>query len=123
MHDIAEFLASVSPFDALSSEDLEAVSDQAEIEFFAAGAVIVAQGAPPLDAVRVVRRGGVEVVVDDAVIDLLGEGDVLGYASMLAGLPATVGFRAAEDTLAYRDRKSTRLNSSHFVPSRMPSSA
>jgi CBS domain-containing protein len=61
----------------------------------------VAQGAPPLDAVRVVRRGGVEVVVDDAAIDLLGEGDVLGYASMLAGLPATVGFRAAEDTLTY----------------------
>ena len=25
--------------------------------------------------------------------------------------------------LAERDRKSTRLNSSHFVPSRMPSSA
>ncbi len=51
---------------------------------------------------RVVRRGGVEVVVDDEPIDLLGEGDVFGYASMLAGLPATVGFRAAEDTLAYR---------------------
>ena len=102
MHDIAEFLARVSPFDALSDADLDAVSDEAEIEFFAAGAVIVPQGAPPLDAVRVVRRGGVEVVVDDAVIDLLGEGDVLGYASMLAGLPATVGFRAAEDTLTYR---------------------
>jgi CBS domain-containing protein len=102
VHDIAEFLAHVPPFDALRGEELEALSDQAEIEFFAAGALIVAQGAPPLDAVRVVRRGGVEVVVDDAVIDLLGEGDVLGYASMLAGLPATVGFRAAEDTLAYR---------------------
>ena len=102
MHDIAEFLSTVPPFDALDAEDLEAVAEQAEIEFFAAGAVIVAQGAPPLDAVRVVRRGGVEVVVDDAPIDLLGEGDVLGYASMLAGLPATVGFRAAEDTLAYR---------------------
>ena len=102
MHDIAEFLAQVSPFDALADGDLETVSAEAEIEFFAAGAQIVAQGAPPLDAVRVVRRGGVEVVVDDAVIDLLGEGDVLGYASMLAGLPATVGFRAAEDTLAYR---------------------
>jgi CBS domain-containing protein len=102
VHDIAEFLATVPPFDALDAEGLEAIAAQAEIEFFAAGAVIVAQGAAPLDAVRVVRRGGVEVVVDDAPIDLLGEGDVLGYASMLAGLPATVGFRAAEDTLAYR---------------------
>jgi CBS domain-containing protein len=102
VHDIAEFLAQVSPFDALADGDLEAVSREAEIEFFAAGSVIVAQGAPPLDAVRVVRRGAVEVVVDDAVIDLLSVGDVLGYASMLAGLPATVGFRAAEDTLAYR---------------------
>jgi CBS domain-containing protein len=102
VHDIAEFLATVPPFDALDAEGLEAIAAQAEIEFFAAGAVIVAQGAAPLDAVRVVRRGGVEVVVDDASIDLLGEGDVLGYASMLAGLPATVGFRAAEDTLAYR---------------------
>ncbi len=102
VHDIAEFLATVTPFDTLGTEDLEAVAAQAQIEFFAAGAIIVAQGAAPLDAVRVVRRGGVEVVVDEAVIDLLGEGDVLGYASMLAGLPATVGFRAAEDTLAYR---------------------
>jgi CBS domain-containing protein len=102
VHDIAEFLANVTPFDALEAEDLAAVARQAEIEFFAAGAIIVAQGAAPLDAVRVVRRGGVEVVVDDVPIDLLGEGDVFGYASMLAGLPATVGFRAAEDTLAYR---------------------
>lgn len=101
MHDIAEFLAEVPPFDALPPEELAAIAREAEIEFFAAGAVIVPQGAPPLEAVRVVRRGGVEVVVDDAVIDLLGEGDVLGYQSMLAGLPATVGFRAAEDTLAY----------------------
>ncbi len=102
MHDIAEFLASVPPFDVLSAEDLDAVAAQAEIEFFAAGSIIVAQGAPPLDAIRVVRRGGVEVVVDGAPIDLTGEGDVFGYASMLAGLPATVGFRAAEDTLTYR---------------------
>ena len=102
MHDIAEFLADVTPFDALERADLEAVAAQAEIEFFAAGAIIVAQGAAPLDAVRVVRRGGVEVVVDDAPIDLIGEGDVFGYASMLAGLPSTVGFQAAEDTLTYR---------------------
>jgi CBS domain-containing protein len=102
VHDIAEFLSTVTPFDALDADDVAAVAREAEIEFFAAGAIIVAQGAPPLDAVRVVRRGGVEVVVDDAPIDLLGEGDVFGYASMLAGLPATVGFRAAEDTLVYR---------------------
>ena len=34
-----------------------------------------------------------------------------------------VGRVAPEDTRIYRDRKSTRLNSSHEIPSRMPSSA
>ena len=33
------------------------------------------------------------------------------------------GFRLAHDISSYRDRKSTRLNSSHIQKSRMPSSA
>jgi CBS domain-containing protein len=102
MHDIATFLHGYPPFDALSEEDLAAVAGAVEIEFFAAGALISPQGATPADSVRVVRRGAVELVVDDRPFDLLGEGEAFGHASMLSGLPQALGARAAEDTLLYR---------------------
>ena len=39
------------------------------------------------------------------------------------GLDRLIGERQAESLASYRDRKSTRLNSSHIQKSRMPSSA
>ena len=42
---------------------------------------------------------------------------------LLLFLCLTLGVAYAQDTLRVRDRKSTRLNSSHNVISRMPSSA
>jgi CBS domain-containing protein len=101
MHDIAQFLARHPPFSELDPDDLEVIATRAEIEFFAAGSLIVPQGAAT-GGVRVVRRGAVEVLDDNRPIDLLGEGEVFGYAAMLSGLPATVGARAAEDTIVYR---------------------
>jgi CBS domain-containing protein len=101
MHEIAEFIARHPPFTALAPNEVEAISAQAEIEYFPAGALIMAQGAA-LDAVRVVRRGAVEILDDDRPIDLLGPGEVFGYTAMLSGLPSSVGARAAEDTLTYR---------------------
>jgi CBS domain-containing protein len=102
VHDVATFLREYPPFDALSDDDLATVSRAVEIEFFAVGALISAQGATPADSVRVVRRGAVELVVDDRPFDLLGEGEAFGHASMLSGLPQSLGARAAEDTLLYR---------------------
>jgi CBS domain-containing protein len=54
-----------------------------------------------VDYLRVVRSGAVELVLDGAVLDLMGPGELFGHASMLSGLPPGFEARAAEDTLCY----------------------
>ena len=78
------------------------VAAAAEVEFHRAGATIFSQGAGPVEHLRVVRRGAVEIVFDGRMLDLLGEGELFGHASMLSGLPTGFEARAAEDTLCYR---------------------
>ena len=102
VHEIAEFLRRHAPFDALSEEEADALAASVEIEFFAAGATIRPQDGSPGASVRVVRTGAVELVARDTVLDLLGEGDLFGHASMLSGLPSEFAARAHEDTLVYR---------------------
>ena len=74
----------------------------AEIEFHAAGATILAQGAEPVEHVRVVRTGAVALLDRGRMLDLLGEGELFGHASMLSGLPTGFAVQAHEDTLCYR---------------------
>lgn len=72
MHDVATFLREHPPFDALTPDELAAVARAVEIEFFASDALISPQGSTRADSVRVVRRGAVELIVDDRPFDLLG---------------------------------------------------
>jgi CBS domain-containing protein len=101
MHDVAEFLSSHEPFRELDEAALEDLAQRVEVEFFAAGATILAQGGRSQDRIRVVRRGTVELVDGDRVLDLLGEGEMFGHPSMLSGLPTGFEVRAAEDALCY----------------------
>ncbi len=101
MHDIAEFLGGRDPFSGLDEAALEALAAKTEVEFFPAGTTIVPQGRLSQGRVRVIRRGSVELIDRDAVVDLLGEGEMFGHPSVLSGLPAKYGARAREDTLCY----------------------
>jgi CBS domain-containing protein len=49
----------------------------------------------------VIRRGAVEILDDGRLIDLMGEGEVFGTLSVLAGFSPTATVRAHEDTLCY----------------------
>jgi len=100
--EVARFLHEYPPFDALDSGELERVAAAAEPEFHPAGATIFQQGAEPVEHLRVVRTGAVEIALDGHVLDLLGEGELFGHASMLSGLPTGFEARAAEDTACYR---------------------
>jgi CBS domain-containing protein len=102
MHDIVEFLRQYAPFDDLADGALEGLAGSAEVEFFPAETTIFQRGVGPMDHVRVVRRGTVELVDDGRVLDLLGEGELFGHPSMLSGLPTGFEARAGEDTLCYR---------------------
>ncbi len=100
--EVLEFLRAHPPFDALPAGDVEPLARASEIEFFLAGATIFSQSARPVEHLRVVRTGAVEIVLDGRVLDLLGPGELFGHASMLSGLPPGFAARAAEDTLCYR---------------------
>ena len=50
----------------------------------------------------VVRRGAVELLDGTRVVDLLGEGEMFGHASLLSEWPTALAVRAVEDTLCYR---------------------
>ncbi len=100
--DVVDFLHSRAPFDALEVTDVERVAASVEVEFWLAGATIFSQGPQPIEHLRVVRTGAVEIVLEDRVLDLLGPGELFGHASMLSGLPPGFAARAQEDTLCYR---------------------
>jgi CBS domain-containing protein len=102
MHDIAEFLGHHPPFDSLDGETLERVAASAEIEFHAAGTAILESAQETSRFAYVVRRGSVELLIDGRLLDLLGEGEMFGFASLLEEAPLGFVARAAEDTLVYR---------------------
>jgi len=100
--DIAGFLGSFPPFDAVGADDLARIAAVAETEVDPKGKTIFSQGAGPVEYLWVVRSGSVEIIHDGRVLDLLGPGELFGHASMISGLPTGFEARAAEDTVCYR---------------------
>jgi CBS domain-containing protein len=98
----ADFLRSRPPFDVVGPDDLARVAAVTEIEVSPRGTTIFPQGAGPVESLRMIRTGAVEVVADGRVLDLLGPGELFGQASMISGLPTGFEARAAEDTICYR---------------------
>lgn len=102
MQEFADFLGSQPPFDVLSADDLKRLARHIEVEYFAAGTVILPAGSKPLDHLYVIRTGAVEIADRGRMVDLLGPGDTFGHISVLTGLSPALSARAAEDPLCYR---------------------
>jgi CBS domain-containing protein len=60
--DIVRFLLDHPPFDALGADRVRSVADAVEIEEHPAGTTIISQGADPVQHLRVVRTGTIEIV-------------------------------------------------------------
>jgi CBS domain-containing protein len=101
MQDIAEFLRTHSPFDSLDDKTLAEVADSAEIEFYAARTKVL-DSDEVTEFAYVVRSGSVELVIEGRLIDLIGEGEMFGFVSLLSEGPLGFVARTAEDTLVYR---------------------
>ncbi|MGH3340068.1 MAG: cyclic nucleotide-binding domain-containing protein, partial [Propionibacteriaceae bacterium] len=80
---------------------MERLAERVEEEVFEAGATIFKQGERSQDRVLVVRRGTIELVDGSRVLDVLGEGELIGHPAMLSGLPPGFEARAQEDSLCY----------------------
>jgi CBS domain-containing protein len=99
---IADFLGSLPPFGTVGADDLTRIAAVTETEVSPRGKTIFPQGAGPVEYLRVVHAGSVEIIHDGRVLDLLGPGELFGQASMLSGLPTGFEARAVEDTVCYR---------------------
>jgi CBS domain-containing protein len=102
VHDVAEFLRRHPPFDTLDEERAAAVAAAAEIEFYPARTSIIESPEATSESAYVIRRGAVELLSDGRLLDMLGEGELFGFASILAETPLGFVARASEDTLVYR---------------------
>lgn len=109
MRQYVDFLSEQPPFDALDTEDLQRLARHVEVEYAPAGTVVIHAGEPVLDHIFVIRKGTVEVVDRERVIDQLGPGDIFGHISVLSGLPPPLAIHAGEDTLLYRIPDPRRL--------------
>ncbi len=99
--DIADFLRLRPPFADLERSEVERVAAATEVEFHLGGTLVFSQ-AEANEHLYVIRSGAVEILHDGRVLDLIGEGEMFGHASMLSGLPTGFAARASEDTLTYR---------------------
>jgi CBS domain-containing protein len=102
LDDIARFLRGYPPFDALDEDTVRRIAAAADSESYPPGATIFSQGADPIEHLRIVRSGAVEIVHHGRVLDLLGPGELFGQASMLSGMPTGFEARAAEPTECFR---------------------
>ena len=103
MKPIAEFLSRHAPFEGVGDAELERIASDVEVEYYAPNEVVFRQAEEPMRHVRVVRTGAVELVDGGRVLDRLGEGELFGHPSMLAGLPTGFEARADDDgALCYR---------------------
>jgi CBS domain-containing protein len=102
VQEIADFLGGQPPFDALDEDDLVRLANHVEVEYFAAGAVVVAEDVERLHDLVVVRTGALEVLDRGRIVDLLGTGDTFGHLWLLAGLPPRLLVRAHEESLVLR---------------------
>jgi CBS domain-containing protein len=102
LDDVAAFLRRHPPFDSLDDAGVAAVADAAREEHHPAGTLILDHPDATSEHAFVVRRGAVELRTGDRLLDVLGEGELFGYASILAESPVGFVARASEDTVVYR---------------------
>ncbi len=109
LEDVIGFLKKHPPFQFLDEATLRSVAGSVSMEFYPRDTVILQQGGPPSDALRIIKKGGVKILMrsdagDDVIIDYRGEGDNFGFLSMGRDRGRTTVV-AIDDTICYILRK------------------
>ncbi|HEX9051772.1 MAG TPA: DUF294 nucleotidyltransferase-like domain-containing protein [Anaeromyxobacter sp.] len=100
------FVRETPPFDALPPPAFDEAAKALEIVFFPAGTRLLTRGGAPFEHLYVVRKGAVRLERDAQTLQVLEEGEVFGFTSLISG-KATLDVRVEEDLLAYRLPKTT----------------
>jgi CBS domain-containing protein len=99
--DPVAFVRSTPPFDSLPQELFDAAARSLEVIYYPAGTRLVKVGEEPLRHLYVIRKGVVRLERSGQTIQMLEEGEIFGYTSLLTG-KATLDGIVEEDLLAYR---------------------
>ncbi len=104
--DVMAFLNKVPPFQFLDDENIQAVARNLSMEFYPKDMVILRQDGPPSDALRIIKKGGVKLILvaddgNEVVIDYRGEGDTFGFLSMVGKDRVRTNVVAVDDTICY----------------------
>lgn len=100
-----EFLERQPPFDRLDPTSLRRIEQSLEIAWASRGDTILKRTEPPNQTLYVIRKGAVRLERDGQIVQMLEEGDLFGYPSLLSGSSPTVDVVAEEDCLFYRISK------------------
>lgn len=99
--DPATFLRTIPPFDALPQARFEEAASALDIAYHPAGTRVVRTGGEPLRHLFVIRKGAVRLEREGKTLQLLEEGELFGYTSLLSG-EATLDVLVEDDLVAYR---------------------
>jgi CBS domain-containing protein len=102
--DTIDFLSHIHPLDLLPPLGIEALCEDAGLEYFRRGVHILDYGGSPSEYLFVVKRGTVSMFLtaDDGselVLDYRGEGEYFGLLSLISGESPRSNVRAEEDTI------------------------
>ncbi len=95
------FLRQHHPFSELDEDGVTAVAQSVQIVHVPARETVLLEDGPPADAIGVIRKGAMELLTGDVVVDQLESGEVYGLTSVMTRQSPSMTVRAVEDTLSY----------------------
>jgi CBS domain-containing protein len=99
--DPVAFVRGTPPFDALPAPAFEDAAKALEIVFYPAQTRLLVRGGEPAQHLYVIRKGAVRLEREAQTLQVLEEGEVFGFTSLISG-KATIDVSVEEDLLAYR---------------------
>ncbi len=99
--DPVAFVRQTPPFDGLPEAAFADAARSIEIVFYPSGARVLQRGGTPSEHLYVIRKGAVRIERDGQTLQVLEEGEIFGFTSLISG-KATLDVVVEEDLLAYR---------------------
>ncbi len=95
------WLRATPPFRALPGHRFARVAEAVDVAYHPAGTWLVRTGGRPLEHLFVIRKGAIRIERDGQQLQILEEGEVFGYTSLITG-QANLDVQVEEDLVAYR---------------------
>lgn len=105
-----QFIRMQHPFDALSPEELAKIESTTTTETVRAGGQVLKQGGAPSQYLYLIASGAMQLIRDKTPFQVLEDGELFGYPSIISGNPPTSDVNAEEDTTLYRIPKTVFLD-------------